>query len=57
MPLCPFHFGVSLLKLKSRKKGALTDNGVTGEPRLLLAKDSGFYGLGSRVPADQRLRA
>ena len=32
VPFCPFYFGVSLLKLKSRKKGTLIVLGVTGEP-------------------------
>ena len=28
MPFCPFYFGVSLLKLNSRKKGTLIINGL-----------------------------
>ena len=30
VPFCPFYFGVSLLKLNSRKKGALIVNGLLG---------------------------
>ena len=30
VPFCPFNFGVSLLKLNSRKKGTLIINGLLG---------------------------
>ena len=30
VPFCPFYFGVSLLKLNSRKKGTLIINGLLG---------------------------
>ena len=30
VPFCPFHLGVSLLKLNSRKKGTLIINGLLG---------------------------
>ena len=33
MPVSPFCYGVSLLNLNSRKKGALIIKGFTGEPR------------------------
>ena len=30
VPFCPFYFGVSFLKLNSRKKGTLIINGLLG---------------------------
>ena len=48
MPFCPFYFGVSLLKLNSRKKGTLIINGLLGNPGIQ-GLGFGFEGLGFRV--------
>ena len=51
MPFFPFHFGVSLLKLNSRKKGYLYYRWVTREPRYYYTpKGLGAYGYAGCRP-------
>ena len=46
IPFCPFYFGVSSLKMKSRKRGTLIIHGLLGNLDLLLAAEASGSGLG-----------
>ena len=57
MPFCPFYFGVSGLKLNSRKKGTLIINGLLGNlgtlRQIIRLTTNGFQDLGLQSGSSQ----